>query len=397
VRENSIRMNSNIGPFQQEKPSAFIKRISEKRSRIETLSSKQRVKDAITSCEPDRVPIDFWAAAEVKEDLENYFHCSYEALIDLFGVDFYVHRGPSYVGLELKSNPDGSVTDLWGVRRIYVTYEKEGRKGIYKELAHSPLAQAASVEEVDSYGGWPDPDWWDYAKVKEECQMHYGKCVVYAGDRLDRTAQLKTAMYLRGVEQIMIDLAENPNIVDCILEHVTNYYLDYNDRVFKAADGTIDIFMMGDDFGTQRGPFMSEAMWERYFKKGFHQYIELAHKYGIKVMHHTCGSVEPLIPKFIDSGLDILQSLQPRAIGMDLGDLKKKYGKYLAFHGSMDIQQTLPYGSPQDVREEVKGRMHVGKPGAGFIICTAHNVQIDVPMGNILALIEAYHDYGAYQ
>jgi uroporphyrinogen decarboxylase len=112
-------------------------------------------------------------------------------------------------------------------------------------------------------------------------------------------------------------------------------------------------------------------------------------------MHHTCGAVEPLIPKFIDAGLDILQSLQPRG-GMDLEKLKQRYGQYLTFHGSIDIQQTLPYGTPQDVTREVEQRMRVGKPGGGMIICTAHNIQRDVPMENILALLDAYHEFAAY-
>jgi uroporphyrinogen decarboxylase len=141
---------------------------------------------------------------------------------------------------------------------------------------------------------------------------------------------------------------------------------------------------------------MSAKMWERYFEKGFRRFIELAHRYGLKVMHHTCGAVEPLIPKFIDAGLDILQSLQPRAQGMDLETLKQKYGRHLALHGSIDIQQTLPYGTPADVRREVEARMSAGKPGGGFIICTAHNLQRDVPIENIVALLEAYHEFGAY-
>jgi uroporphyrinogen decarboxylase len=111
-------------------------------------------------------------------------------------------------------------------------------------------------------------------------------------------------------------------------------------------------------------------------------------------MHHTCGSVVELIPDFIECGLDILQSVQPSAAGMDLGTLKREFGRDLCFHGSMDIQQTLPRGSTHDVREEVRRRMEAGKPGGGFIICTAHNLQPDVPVGNILALFEAYEEFG---
>jgi uroporphyrinogen decarboxylase len=154
--------------------------------------------------------------------------------------------------------------------------------------------------------------------------------------------------------------------------------------------------MMGDDFGMQTNLLMSIGMWERFLEPGFRNYIELAHRYRVKVMHHTCGAVEPLIPKFIDAGLDILQSLQPRAANMDLRQLKKKYGRNIAFQGSVDIQETLPRGKPQDVRREVEERMKAGKPGGGFIICTSHNIQADVPLENILALLEAYHEFSVY-
>ncbi len=361
------------------------------------MGAKQRVMTALNHEEPDRVPIDFWATSEIKRSLqEHYGFDDYEGLLQYFGVDFRVIPGPTYVGPELRTYPGGIIEDIWGVRRRIVSVGEGERRGTYKEVAFSPLEHATTVKEVDNYEGWPSPDWWDYSRVAEDCRSCEGYCVVNAGDRLDRTAQLKPAMYLRGVQQIMLDLALNPAIVECIIEHIVEYFLEYNRRVFEASQGGIDIFMMGDDFGMQTGPLMSVEMWEAFFEPGFRKYIELAHEYGIKVMHHTCGGIRPLIPKFMDAGLDILQSLQPRAKGMDLGELKKEFGQHLSFHGSMDIQETLPLGTVEDVKNEVKQRMEVGKPGGGFIICTAHNIQVDTPIQNIVALVEAYHEYGRY-
>ena len=137
-------------------------------------------------------------------------------------------------------------------------------------------------------------------------------------------------------------------------------------------------------------------MWRRFFKEGFRQYVELAHSFGLKVMHHTCGSVRELIPDFLECGLDILQSLQPQAAGMDLEELKREFGRDLVLHGSIDLQGALVHGSPGEVRREVEHRMTVGKPGGAFIICSAHNIQPDVPTGNILALIDAYREFQGY-
>lgn len=363
----------------------------------ERMGCRERALTAINHQEADRVPIDFWAVPEIMDRLQRHYGMSdEETLLQYVGVDFRVLRGPSYIGLEMRRHADGTVQDLWGVRRRMVTFGEGEKRGSYKELAFSPLDSATTVREIETYSGWPSPDWWDYSTIAEECAHSSGYCVVYAGDRLDRTAQLKTAMYLRGIEQIMIDLVQNPALVECMLEHINAYYLEYNRRVFEAAQGRIDIFMMGDDFGTQQGPMMSVAMWRRYFEKGFRAYIDLAHRYGIRVMHHTCGSVRPLVPLFIDAGLDILQSLQPRAAGMDLAGLKRDFGGDLALHGSVDIQRTLPFGTPDDVRAEVRQHLEVGKPGGGFIICTAHNIQVDVPLANVLALIEAYQEYTWY-
>lgn len=374
----------------------FAERMLERRRAQEELGHRERVEVCLNHDEPDRVPIDLWATPEVKARIvrELGLSCN-EDLLRLVGVDFRVIRGPSLVGLELESYPDGRTVDLWGVVRRPVGFGRGESRGIYKEVVFSPLADATTTDDIDDHN-WPDPDWWDYSKVEEECRRHEGYCVVFAGDRLDRTAQLKTAMYLRGMSQVFRDMRTNPEVLKRIISHIVEYFLEYDRRVFEAARGSIDVFMMGDDFGMQTGPMMPMATWREYFEEGFREFIELAHEYDVRVMHHTCGSVRELIPAFIEADLDILQSLQPRAAGMELGGLKRDFGSRIAMHGSVDIQRTLPMGYPGDVRAEVRERLSRGKPGGGFIICTAHNIQVDTPVANILELLESYHDYAYY-
>ncbi len=376
---------------------AAVRRICERRRSQESLEPKERVRIALDHREPDRVPIDFWAVEELTGRLLRALGMTNEEeMLEAFGVDFRVIRGPSLSGLKLERYADGSFRDLWGVVRRPVSFGRGTARGRYMEVAFSPLGHMKTVEEVENYEHWPSPDWWDYSNVKQECREHEDYCVVFAGDRLDRTAQLKTAMYMRGMKEILTDLRRNPEIAKCIFQHVAEYFLEYNRRVFEAADGLIDIFMMGDDFGTQNGPMMPDDLWAEFLEEGFREFIRLAHEYGILVMHHTCGSVRTLIPAFIRDGLDILQSLQPRAKGMDLGSLKKDFGQQISFHGSIDVQHTMPRGTEADVRREVADRMAAGKPGGGFVICTAHNLQVDVPTKNVLALVESYHELGGY-
>ena len=364
---------------------------------VEVPSHRDRVLKAIGHQEPDRVPVDYWAAPEVTERL-----CSElglgdgEGLLRQLDIDLRYVEGPSLVGQELRRFDGGVVEDLWGVRRRVVEVRTPTGRWRYKHLVESPLAGASCVADIEGHEGWPSADWWDYSSIAEQCEQHAGFAVVLKGDRLDRCSQLKTMMYLRGPGQVLIDMATNPGLVEAMLERIRAYYLDYNERVFRQVEGKADIFMMGDDFGTQTGPMMSRRMWRRYFSKGFKEYVDLAHRHGLAVMHHSCGSVRYLMEDFIEAGLDILQSIQPRAAGMDLADLERDYGGRIAFHGSMDIQQTLPGGSPEEVDEEVRRRMSAAMAGGGFILGTAHNILPDVPTENILAMYEACRRYGRY-
>ena len=361
------------------------------------MDSRTRVLDAIAHEEADRVPIDYWAVPEVTRRLEEELDLpDEESLLRFLGADLRYVEGPAFIGQERHATGDGIVEDLWGVKRKVMVVDTEHGPYSYKHVVESPLAGARTVADIDCYAGWPSPDWWDYSEIAAQCERHEGAAVVLKGDRLDRTAQLKPMMYLRGMEQIYMDLATNARLVDAMVDRITSYYLEYNERVFRAVRGKADIFMMGDDFGTQHGPMMSPEMWRRFFRRGFRAHVELAHRYGFRVMHHSCGSVRYLLEEFIDAGLDILQALQPRAHDMDLETLKREYGAHITFQGSIDIQRTLPFGTPADVVEEVEQRMTAAKGGGGFIIGTAHNIQNDTPTENILALFDAYKTLGVY-
>lgn len=363
------------------------------------MSCRERALKAIKHREADRVPIDCWMVPEIQKRTMEHFGCeSYNELLTFLGVDFRNNYGPSYVGQSFKTYPDGTVEDLWGVKRRVVTYGKgTSHQGTYTEVAESPLEKLKSVDEIEKYDHWASADWWDYTKLKAACEdCHPEYCVINVGDRLDRTAQFKPMMYLRGIQQAFLDLALNPKIVEVIRDHIIHYFVEYNHRVFTAAGGEIDVFMMGDDIGGQTGPLLSLDMWRKYFKPGFKAYIDIAHQYGIPVMYHTCGDVKQFIPDFIECGLDILQSLQPKATNMDIKKLKQEYGKDICFQGAMDIQQVLPLGTPEDVKEMARYALESAKQGGGYIICTAHNIQVDTPIDNVVALFEAYHEYGKY-
>ena len=363
------------------------------------MNGRQRVLTAAECKQPDRVPVDFWAVSEVLDRLQAHWGLAdYEAVRDEVGEDVRYFRGP---GLEV--DPDASTfTDHWGVVRTLKTVSGTRRDGTewswtYKHMVESPLAAAETVADIEKHP-WPDPAQWDYSGVKAPCQAirDKGLAVVFGGDRLDRTAQLKAGMYLRGMDRFVMDLALEPLFAECILEHVAAYYLDYNRRIFEAADGLIDVFFMGDDMGTQESLWVSVDMYRALFKERFTEFNELAHAHGIKTMYHTCGRVTALVAEFVDAGLDILQSLQPAAMGDEAARIKKEFGRHLCFQGGIDIQHVLPHGTPADVRKQVRDMAAMLGDGGGYIFGTAHNLLPDVPTENVLALVDAYHEFGPY-
>ena len=362
------------------------------------MDSRERVFKALDFEEPDRVPIDLWISKGFKRKVLSAVSLSEEALFDAHDVDLRYIDGPAYIGPALRSFADGTDEDIWGVRRATVTLQLRDGVETYEEVAQSPLAGMNTVEEIEGYDHWPSPDWFDYSVVEAQCEKirARGRVAVFQGDRMNRLAQLKPAMYLRGVEQIFIDMCAEPEIAEAVFRKVRSFYCSYAERIFEAARGKIDILLMGDDFGSQNGPLVSPAMWIQFLGKGFADYVSLAKSHGIRVMHHTCGSVRPIIPLMIERGLDVLQSVQPEAFDMDPRMLKREFGDKLAFHGGMSIQRTLPFGTKEEIRREVKDRVEAFAPGGGYILCTAHNIQADTPVENALALLDAYREFGRY-
>ncbi len=361
------------------------------------MDSRERTLRTLSFEEPDRVPIDVWMSAGCKRKLAASGP-SFDEFQDAHDVDLRYIDGPAYIGPPLRTFPDGVSEDIWGVRRTPVTVSLEDGAETYQEVAESPLTAAESADEIHAYGHWPSPDWFDYTQIEAQCDAvrEKGRAVVFMGDRMNRLAQLKPAMYMRGMETIWTDFYLNPEIARTIFAHIRRFYVAYAERIFDAANGKIDILLTGDDFGGQDGPLLSEPTWLEFLADGFAEYVALAKGHGVRVMHHTCGAVRPLIPHMIERGLDVLQSLQPEAAGMDPRTLKEEFGNRLAFHGGISIQQTLPFGGPEDIRNEVRDRIEALAPGGGYILCTSHNIQADTPLENVDALLGAYHEFGRY-
>ena len=302
------------------------------------MTSKQRVLDTINHKETDRVPVDLWVTKEVMSKLCSYFHTDQSDIVmKELGVDIRLVE-PKYTGPSPEL-PNDMVKDIWGVIRRHIDYSE----GSYLEVETYPLEGDISISDLENYP-WPDPDDYDYSIIPGICEKYGEYAILNVGDRLNRTSVLKAAIYLRGMQQFMFDMALNPALVKALLGKISDYYLAHNERIFKAGKGLIDIFMMGDDFGTQRGLLISPQMFREFFAPKLKEFADQAKSYGLKVMLHSCGSVRELIPDLIEIGVDILNPVQTNAEGMIPEELKREYGDCICFHGGVDIQQILPFG-----------------------------------------------------
>ena len=352
------------------------------------MTPKQRVLDAIDHKRTDRVPLDLWATKEVMDKLCAYFQTNVaDDVMKELGIDIRLVE-PVYIGSPQEESPEGLVKDIWGVTRRLV----EHSDGAYLEVEHYPLGGEISISDIKSYP-WPDPDDYDYSVIPELCERYGDYAILNVGNRLNRTSVLKAAIYLREMQQLMMDMALNPPLVETLLEKISDYYLAHNERVFKAGEGLIDIFMMGDDFGTQKGLLISPEMFRRFFAPKLKEFAAQAKSYGLKVMLHSCGSIRELIPDIIEIGVDILNPIQTNATGMIPEELKEEFGDRICFHGGIDIQHTLPFGTTEDVEKEVKDRICVFGKDGGYILASTHNIQPDTPIENILRMYEAAHQH----
>jgi len=206
---------------------------------------------------------------------------------------------------------------------------------------------------------------------------------------------LKYPRGIRDVEEWYVSTLTRREYVREVFARQCDIALGNLEKVHAAIGDAIDVlFVTGTDFGTQRGPFISPAAYRDLYKP-FHVRVNAwVHEHTTwKTFIHSCGGVEPLIGDFIEAGFDILNPVQCSAEGMDPEHLKSTYGADIVFWGGgVDTQKTLPFGTPQEVRDEVRRRVEVFAEGGGFVFNAIHNIQANTPIANVMAMFEAFDE-----
>jgi uroporphyrinogen decarboxylase len=347
------------------------------------LTPRERVLLAVSRQNTDRVPVDFLATPEAWARLKRSLGIAdaKEILVHL-GVDLRHPRQP-YIGPAQPIHADGSWTDEWGVRRRRIAHAG----GAYDEIVLHPLARIDSVRNLDDHP-WPQANWWDACALRDEIrEMDRGTAYAIALEEFgDPGGIFETAWYLRGMEALLVDMIERPELANALFERVTRCLEGKLENVMSAVGPRADFIWTSDDVAHQHGLLMSTGLWRRLVAPHHERLNRRIHELGSRVMYHSCGAVRPLIPGLIDIGVDVLDVLQSSADGMDPGEIKSSFGDRLSFHGGVDVQGLLPFGTPDGIRESVRNLIDTLGRGGGFILCPSHNVQVDTPPENILAV-----------
>ncbi len=227
---------------------------------------------------------------------------------------------------------------------------------------------------------FPDPDEpWRYEGVAEAVEAHRDMLVAsVAGDLWER------ATFMRPLGELLVDLYESPRFVHELLDGICDYDLRVLERLVELP---VDGVFLSDDYGNQRQLMMSPAMWREFVQPPLARILDFAHERGLKTLLHSCGNVREIVPDLIDIGLDVLHPIQPEA--MDVYELKREFGRDITFWGGISTQHTLPHGTPDEVRAEVRDKRERLGAGGGYILEPGITIQEDVPIENVLALIEA--------
>jgi uroporphyrinogen decarboxylase len=345
------------------------------------MNSKERVRNAIAKKPVDRVPAAFEATPFVWDLLmKEYGYQSREKVLERFEIDLR-SVGARYIGPRFEKKPLNATDfeqDTWWGNRVRTQWT--GREFTSITCAW-PLNEARTPEDVDAFRFAP-MEWFDFDAIKAQAAAHPDKALV-----IGHEGTYQVATFLRREDLLYEDMAAEPELAMRLFDRMHEWEMEYYERCFRAGGGAIDVLRVHDDYGTQRAPLFSTAMWKTFFEKNTRELADLAHRHGAYFQQHSCGCITPFIPELIKCGVDALEPLQP-VEGMKLGSLKAWRGE-LAFFGGICTQQILPFGTPQEVRREVRSyidALHGDGTRGGYILHPSQSWESCIPVANIEAL-----------
>ena len=379
------------------------------------LTSRERVVKAIQHQEPDRVPIDVQCGLDFYLKLKAHLGLDFEEdlqpstfqeviphpkVCQAMGWDVVSVKleKPRKTGATARTQPD-QIVDAWGVRRRRV-HQPGG--GSLMEAVDHPLA-GANLDDLATFP-WPHPDAPGVGEATEVAAKRlYEDTDLALVGRFGGTI-LETAIDLMGFENWLVATASAPEFAGALLDHITDIAIQ-GDRIgLEAAGKYITILKVsGDDLGTQNSLLYSPRTLRQVLLPRLKQRWQAARRYldehgrpDVPLMFHTDGAIRPIIPGLIEGGIVVLNPIQPNCAGMETDSLKREFGDQIVFHGAIDIQWLLPFGSQEEIRRTVRSKIQDLAPGGGYILSPAHIIQADVSPQSVITMTQTAHEFGMY-
>lgn len=380
------------------------------------MGSRERVRLALSHQKPDRVPFDLGGTGLTTLHLIAYrklrqalglppvearvlamaeqLACVDEDVAGRLLTDFRLILPGLPSGFQYDFRDEGAYeayTDEWGIG-----WRKPKDGGLYYDMYIHPLADKA----WDEFSSFPFPDPVDeqrFAPLRAQAEAiaAQGKAAVLAGPC---AGIVEVYAWLRGYEGFYTDLALNPSAVAGMLDRLVEWKCAYWERALREVGDLVDVVIEADDLAGQQGPLLSPQTYRQWIKPRHQRLFSFIKAQApVRVFFHSCGAVRRLIPDFIEAGIDILNPVQISAAGMVLKELKQEFGQSLVFWGGgVDTQGVLVNGTPEQVRDEVRRNIEALAPGGGFVFAAVHDIQADAPPENVIAMWEAWQEFGVY-
>lgn len=244
------------------------------------------------------------------------------------------------------------------------------------------FSEFTSVKEVEDFD-WPDPKYLDFEPSRKLMESAAEKDLFIFGGMWLSFFHVLCDFF--GMENYFMKMYTHPDVVEAATDKLLDFYLEANERCLDELSGHIDAVFFGNDLGSQFDLLISPDAFKKFILPGYKRIVSQARDYGYKVMLHSCGAVTKIIPDLIDIGVDALHPLQAKAAGMDAENLSKQFGNKITFVGGVDTQHLLPFGTPQQVRDEVRRLKDL--LGPRFIVSPSHEALLsNVPIENVLAM-----------
>lgn len=382
------------------------------------INSRQRLLTALAHQDPDRIPLDLGST-----QVTGIHAIAYHRLREALGLPPIEAQICDYIqGLAL---PDGDVIERLGVdvRGLFplnshnwqvvetevddgtsdgvywsyhdewgITHRKPRPDGLYYNVWKIPLDQPElSPQEITGHA-WPRMD--DPRRIEGlHQQAEKYRSAGYAVVLKDPFAGIfEMAQRIVGMQNLLIMMASSPSLAGVLFDKLLELKLSFWEMALPRLAEVVDVVSQADDFGSQLSQIISPRMFRQQLKPRWKTIFDCQRELApnVRRFFHSCGNVRPLLPDFIEIGVEILNPIHVRAAGMEPAALKRDFGDALVFWGGgVDTQGVLPQGTPQEVKDDVRRNIDVLAPGGGYVFSTVHNIQADVPLENILAMYEA--------